>query len=239
LSSLSIVVPARNEEGNLKDCIQTILGALDGVITEYEIVIVDDGSTDSTGMLADTLAFEIPGVRVVHNASGSGFAQAYRRGLGLASKEYVGLIPGDNEIQPVSMRAIFRAVGPAVGTAAIVVPFTANQADRPWLRRVLSRTFTGTVNTLFGLRLHYFQGPSVYPTALARRIPTTTRGYAFLTEMLVRALAAGHRAVEVPMYIQPRQFGASRAVTVRNVVTSLKTVLLVLWDVRIRRKPLR
>jgi hypothetical protein len=132
------------------------------------------------------------------------------------------------------MRAIFQAVG----TAPIVAPFTANQAERPWLRRVLSRTFTGTVNTLFGLRLRYFQGPSVYPTALARRIPTTTRGYAFLAEMLIRALAAGHRAVEVPMYIQPRQFGASRAVTVRNVVTSLKTVALVLWDVKVRRRPL-
>jgi len=235
LSSLSIVVPARNEEGNLKECVQTVLGAIDGLFTEYEIVIVDDGSTDGTGALADRLASEIPAVRVVHNPVGTGFAQAYRRGLELASKEYVGLIPGDNEIQPVSMRAIFQAVG----TAPIVAPFTANQAERPWLRRVLSRTFTGTVNTLFGLRLRYFQGPSVYPTALAHRIPTTTRGYAFLAEMLIRALATGHRAVEVPMYIQPRQFGASRAVTARNVVTSLKTVALVLWDVRVRRRPLR
>lgn len=234
MSSLSIVVPARNEEGNLKDCVQTVLGALDGLFTEYEIVIVDDGSTDGTGALGDRLASEIRAVRVVHNPVGTGFAQAYRRGLELATKEYVGLIPGDNEIQPISMRAIFQAVG----TASIVAPFTANQADRPWLRRVLSRTFTGTVNTLFGFQLRYFQGPSIYPTALARRIPVTTRGYAFLAEMLIRALSAGHRAVEVPMYIQPRQFGASRAVTVRNVVTSLKTVAVVLWDVRVRRRPL-
>jgi dolichol-phosphate mannosyltransferase len=234
LTSLSVVIPARNEEGNLKGCVHAVLAALDGLFAKCEILIVDDGSTDGTGALADQLAAEIPGVRVVHNPTGTGFARAYRRGLELATGEYVGLIPGDNEIQPVSMRAIFEAVG----TAEIVTPFTANQQDRPWLRRVLSRTFTGTVNTLFGLRLRYFQGPSVYPTALVRRIPTTTRGYAFLAEMLIRALAAGHRAVEVPMFIQPRQFGSSGAVTARNVITSLKTVALVLWDVKVRRRPL-
>jgi hypothetical protein len=66
----------------------------------------------------------------------------------------------------------------------------------------------------------------------------TTWGYAFLTEMLVRALAAGYRHVEVPMFIQARRFGASRAVTVRNVLTALKTVSRLIWDVKVRRRPL-
>lgn len=235
MRSLSVVIPARNEDGNLKGCVQTVLGALDGLSDDCEILIVDDGSTDETGALADRLAVEIPEVRVVHNLRSVGFAGAYRRGLELATKEYVALIPGDNEIQPASMRVIFEAVG----TADIVVPYTANQEDRPWLRRVLSRSFTGTINTLFGLRLRYFQGPAVYPAALARRIPTTTRGFVFLAEMLIRALAAGHGAVQVPMYIQPRQFGASSAVSVNNVVAALKTVGRLLWEVRVRRRPLR
>ena len=231
---LSIVIPARNEEGNLKPCVQTILGALDGITDNYEIIIVNDGSTDGTGALAERLASEMRGVRVVHNAPGLGFARAYRHGAGLASKAYVALIPGDNEIQPASMRAIFDAVG----TADIVAPFTANQESRPWLRRVLSRIFTGTVNFLFGFNLRYYQGPCVYPAGVLRTLPVTTWGYVFLTEMLVRALAAGYRAIPVPMYIQARQFGASRAVTVRNVVTAIKTVARLVWDVKVRRRPI-
>lgn len=233
MSSLSIVIPARNEEGNLKACVETVLEALDGVTDDFEIIIVNDGSTDGTGALAERLVAELRGVRVVHNAQGLGFARAYRHGAGLASKTYVALIPGDNEIQPVSMRAIFEAVG----TADIVVPFTANPESRPWLRRLLSRTFTGTVNFLFGYDLRYYQGPCVYPAGVLRTLRVTTSGFVFLTEMLVRALAAGYRPVEVPMYIQPRQFGSSSAVSLRNVVMALKTVARLVWDVGARRRP--
>jgi len=235
LSGLSVVIPARNEEGNLKGCVETVLEALDGVIDDFEIIIVNDGSTDGTGALAERLVAELRGVRVVHNAQGLGFARAYRHGAGLASKTYVALIPGDNEIQPVSMRAIFEAVG----TADIVVPFTANQESRPWLRRLLSRTFTGTVNILFGYDLRYYQGPCVYPAGVLRTLRVTTSGFVFLTEMLVRALAAGYRPVEVPMYIQPRQSGSSSAVSLRNVVTALKPVARLVWDVGARRRPRR
>ncbi len=232
---ISVVIPARNEEGNLKPCVETVIGALDGVTDDYEIIIVNDGSTDGTGALAERLAAELQGVRVVHNAQGLGFARAYRYGAGLASKAYIALVPGDNEIQPASMRAIFQAVG----SADIVAPFTANQESRPWLRQALSRTFTGTVNFLFGYNLRYYQGACVYPAGVLRTLPVTTTGFVFLTEMLVRALAAGYRPAPVPMYIQERQFGASRAVTIRNVVTALKTLAWLVWDVKVRRRPLR
>lgn len=235
MTSLSVVIPARNEEGNLKPCVETLLWALEGITDDYEIIVVNDGSTDGTGALAERLAGEHRGVRVVHNAPALGFARAYRHGAGLATKAHVALIPGDNEIQPASMRAIFEAVG----TADIVVPVTANQASRPWLRRTLSRAFTGTVNLLFGFNLGYYQGPCIYPADVLRTLPVTTWGFAFLTEMLVRARAAGYRCVQVPMYLQPRGYGASRAVTVRNVATTLKTLARLVWDVKIRRRPLR
>lgn len=233
--SVSVIVPARNEEGNLKACVQTVVAALDEVSDDYEILIVNDGSTDGTGALADRLASELPGVRVIHNLTGSGFAEAYRRGLQAAAKEYVALIPGDNEIQPMSVRAILDAIG----QADVVVPITANQEARPWLRRRLSRVFTGMVNLLFGFNLRYFQGPCVYRAAAVRAMPVRTTGYAFLTEMLVRSLAAGHRAIEVPMYVQTRQFGASRAVSAGNVITALQTLVRLIWLVHVRREPLK
>jgi glycosyltransferase involved in cell wall biosynthesis len=232
--SVSVVIPARNEEGNLKPCLEVVVAALDDAFAEWEIIIVDDGSTDGTGALAERLASESDRLRVVR-LDGRGFAAAYRRGLALATCEYVALIPGDNEIQPLSVRAIFEAVG----TADVIVPFTANQADRPWLRRTLSRAFTTTVNTLFGFRLRYYQGPCVYPVELVRRLPVTTTGFAFLAEMLVRALTSGCRGVEVPMHIQPRASGRSKAVSLHNVVTALRTLVVLVWDVKVRRAPLR
>ncbi|PYN81537.1 MAG: hypothetical protein DMD96_09780 [Candidatus Rokuibacteriota bacterium] len=231
---ITVVIPARNEEGNLKGTVQTVVDALEGIIADYEIVVVNDGSSDGTGALADRLAAEMPCVLALHNAPSRGFAAAYRRGAAVATKSFVALIPGDNEIQPVSVRAIFEAVG----TADIVVPVTDNQHDRPWLRRTLSRIFTTVVNRLFGFDLRYFQGPCIYPTDLVRQLPTSTAGFVFLTEMLVRALSTGRRAVQVPMLIQPRQFGSSSAVSLYNVVSALFTLAVLVRDVKVRRRPL-
>ncbi len=196
---------------------------------------MNDGSTDGTAALAERLATEVGGMRVVHHHQSEGFAASYRDGANLATKDYVALIPGDNEIQPMSVRAAFEAIG----TADVVVPVTVNQEDRPWLRRTLSLGFTATANTLFGLDFRYFQGPTIYPTSLLQRLPTTTRGFVFLAEMLVRAVTSGHTAVQVPMYIQARRFGSSRAVSLQNFVTALKTLAVLFWDVRVRRRPLR
>jgi glycosyltransferase involved in cell wall biosynthesis len=231
---ITVVIPARNEEGNLKGTIQTVVDSLEGITTDYEIVVVNDGSSDGTGALADRLASEHPSVVAVHHPASRGFAEAYRHGMAMATKPFVALIPGDNEIQPVSVRAIFEAVG----TADVVVPVTDNQRDRPWLRRTLSRIFTGMVNGLFGFNLSYFQGPCVYPTDLVRQLPTSTTGFVFLTEMLVRALATGRGAVQVPMLVQPRQFGSSSAVSFYNVVSAIFTLGVLVRDVKIRRRPL-
>jgi hypothetical protein len=232
--SISVVVPARNEEGNLKATIATVTDALHDVKPDWEIIVVDDGSTDGTGPLAEHLAAEVPNLRVLHNAPALGFAGAYRRGAEAARKDVVALIPGDNEIQPISVRAIFEAVG----SADIVVPVTMNQQDRPWLRRTLSRGFTGLVNSIFGLDLLYYQAPTVYPTELLRRLPTSTGAFVFLTEMLVRALSTGRSHVQVPMYVQPREYGASRAVSLYNVAAALYTLAVLVRDIRLRRRPL-
>lgn len=143
---------------------------------------------------------------------------------------YVGLVTGDNEMRPESIRAAFGAVG----TADVVVPYQANQQDRPWVRRTLSRVYTWTVNRLFGLRLRYFQGPCVYPTALAQGLSVTTNGFACLTEMLLRTVNAGYSYVEVPMHIQPRRHGQSSALSLRNAITAAGTIARLYVELRLR-----
>jgi len=232
--SFSVVVPARNEEGNLKACVQMLVRLLDEHFEDYEIIVCNDGSTDGTGPLADALAAQYPAVRVIHQSPSRGFAESYQRGLQLARCAYVGLIPGDNELLEESVAAICAHVG----RADIVIPSIANQEVRPWLRRHISVNYTAVVNVLFRQRLRYFQGPCVYPTELARRLRISTRGFPFLTEMLVRALVAGYSSVEIPMYLTPRTYGKSRALSWINVRTTLKTLAILVRDVYIRRRPL-
>jgi glycosyltransferase involved in cell wall biosynthesis len=218
--TLSVIITAYNERENLEATVDVVLGALTDLFDDFELIIVDDNSTDGTADVADRLAIRYPAIRVLHHAPNRGFAASYRHGVSEARMTHVGLVTGDNEMRPESVRAIFAAVG----TADVVVPYQANQQDRPWLRRTLSRLFTWIVNRLFGLRLRYFQGPCVYPTAFAQGLPMSTQGFALLTEMLLRTVKAGYSYAEIPMHIQPRRYGRSSALSFRNAITAAALV---------------
>jgi glycosyltransferase involved in cell wall biosynthesis len=213
-------------EGALRD----IVGAA-AVLADYEVIIVNDGSRDGTGQLAERLAQENRRIRVVHQPRNLGIAAAYERALDEAKLEYFSFLPGDGEIAPQSIRDILAAVG----TADIVAPYHGNSRARQLHRRVLTWTSTTLVNTLFGLRMRYFQGPCIYQTPLARRLPKTAGGFYFLTEMLVHAVRAGYSYVEVPLTHQDRSHGRSKAVSVRNVLKALRAIAILWWAIHIRK----
>ncbi len=227
--AVTICVPAYNEVASLEGTISDVLAAT-ASFSDYEIIVVDDGSTDGTGELADTLAARSARVRVLHHPTNLGFAAGYRRALAEARMPYFTFVPGDREVSAESVKDILSLVG----SADVVVPYHANTQARAWHRRVLTRASTALINVLFGFRLRYYQGPCVYPTALARSLRTTTNGFFFLAEMLVQALRRGHSYVEVGLIHQERSYGHSKAVSVRNIVRALATVLRLWWRLRVR-----
>jgi dolichol-phosphate mannosyltransferase len=224
-------VPAYNEVGNLEAAVRDVVAAA-ADLDEYEVLVVDDGSTDGTGELADRLARELPGVRAIHHDRNRGFAATYRTGLEHARLAYYTFVPGDNEVTRDSIRDIFASVG----RAEIVVPYHGTPWARTWDRRILTWVCTNQINLLMGRRLRYYQGPAVYPTALARSLPITTSGFFFATEMLIHALAAGYTWVEVPLRHQERTYGTSKAVGLGKVIGAELTILRLWWNVRIRRR---
>ena len=231
--SISIVVPAYNESGNLEGAVRDVVAIAHGRC-EYEIIIVDDGSRDGTAELADQLAAEYHSVHALHHACNQGFAAAYRTGLEHARFDYFTFVPGDHEVAPESLAAIFDAVG----GADVVVPYHGTPWNRAWHRRALTRICTSQLNLLFGYGLRYFQGPAVYPTRLARSLPKTTTGFFFATEMLVHALAMGLSWVEVPLTHKERAYGQSKAVRWSNIVNAQVTILKLWWSIRVRGKSL-
>ena len=184
------------------------------------------------GTVAEHLAEENAHIRVVHQPRNLGIAAGYERALDEAKLEYFSFLPGDGEIALDSIRDILAAVG----TADVVVPYHGNSRARQLHRRVLTWASTRLVNTLFGLRLRYFQGPCIYPTPLARRLPKTAGGFYFLTEMLVHAVRAGYSYVQVPLTHQERAHGRSKAVSARNVGRALGAIAVLWWSIHIRRE---
>ena len=227
--TLSVVVPAYNEMGNLENAVHDVVNAL-RTFDDYEIIIVNDGSQDGTGEVADRLAASLDRVRAIHHQVNRGFAASYQTGLRQARMAYFTFVPGDNEVAAESIDEIFRAVG----TANLVVPYHGTPWNRTWERRILTWICTTQLNVLFSRRLKYFQGPTVYPTALARVLPITTTGFFFATEMLVNALMMGYTYVEVPLTHHERAYGQSKAVKPSNIVNAQVTILRIWWHLRVR-----
>lgn len=227
--AVSVIVLAYNEAGNLAGAIEDIWSAA-MLLDDYEIIIVDDGSTDGTGQIADRLAAQYPEVVALHHPENRGLRAGYETGLAEARMSRVVWLPADREMTHDSIRSIFDAVG----SADIVSIYHGNPAAREWFRRLLTFISTLEMNVLFGHDQHYFQGCSVYPTELARSLPRTESGFFVIAEMNLAALDYGLSVVEVPIVHQPRTYGTSSAVGWGRIWHAQMAVLKFWYRQRVR-----
>jgi glycosyltransferase involved in cell wall biosynthesis len=230
---LSIVVPAYNETGNLQAAIQGVLTAADATGEAFEIIVVNDGSTDGTGECAEYLATMIPEITVIHHPENRGLRAAYESGVAVAQYPYLTWVPGDGEIATESLTDIFSKTG----QADLTIPYHGTPEKRPWFRRLLTWVSTNEINWLFGQRLHYWQGPVVYPTAFARALPRTVPGFFCMAEQLITAMEANPTYIEVPLTHQERTYGVSKAVSPERIWDAQMAVLRFWWRLRVRRQP--
>src|SRR5689334_8051496 len=88
IRGISAVLPARNEQGNLAQVVESTLEALGDAVPSLEVIIVDDGSTDATGRIADELAASHTFVRAIHHVTQQGYGSAWRSGIAAATLQY-------------------------------------------------------------------------------------------------------------------------------------------------------
>lgn len=227
--SVSIVVPAFNEAGALAQTVHGICVEAQMAGLHYEIAIVNDGSADETGAVADRVALERFNVRAIHHSTNLGLRAAYETGLAAARHEYVTWVPADGEMATESIADILRAVG----TADLVIPYHGTPERRTWFRRLLTWVSTAELNWLLGYDLHYFQGTVVYPTALARRLPRTVPGFFCMAEMLAYALDEELTYTQVPLAFVERTYGVSKAVSWRSIWHAQMAVTRIWWRLRV------
>jgi len=231
--SLSIIVPCYNEAKNIKGTIDSIEKSIMAVkkFASTEILVFNDKSSDNTGAVAEEISKNNKNVKVIHNERNMGFGYNYTEGVRLASKDYILMVPGDNEIPAGAITDILSVAG----EADLIVPYTTNPEVRPFSRRVISRAFVILFNTLFALQLRYYNGPCVIRAELLKKVPMTTHGFAYMAAILVRLLKKGATFTEVPIRIQYRESGDSKALRPRNIISVLTTILKLFWEVRFSR----
>lgn len=232
MPSFSVIVPALNEEENLRPAVEAILREVGPLATFLEVLVFDDASTDRTGQIADQLAAEDARVRAFHNPRRLNIGGIYKAGIKAAGGEHVFLIPGDNEIRVDEVARGLKYLD----QADLIIFYVTNVGVRPWLRRCLSRFYAWLVNRLFGTDFSYTNGTNVFRTAVVRQIPIRTDGFSYQTEAVVKAVRSGVDFIEVGIEIKARAFGTSKAISWRNLRNVALALTRLWWEVRMKER---
>lgn len=180
--------------------------------SDWEILIFNDGSTDDTGAIAESLSQGNEKVWVFHHEKPRNVGACYAEAIEYASKRFLILVPGDNENDPRGLDSIFKLAG----RADLILPYTENPEVRPALRQNLSQIFTLVLNLASGRRLRYYNGTVLHEVALLRQCKLRTRGFGYQADLVLQLLRRGCSYVEVGIPIQARLGRQSRALTWSN-----------------------
>lgn len=228
LRSISVVVPAFDEELTIEVAVRSIAQSLDALGVEHEVVIVDDGSRDGTGAVADRLAAERSRVAVVHQPNG-GLGSAFATGISEATKERILLWPADMTASPETLAPYLTLAPPT----DVIVGCRRGRVGYTPLMRVNAWVYPRLVRALFGLELRDVNWICLYPAALLKRIPIARCGHAMLTEILVGCRDRGAGFTEIDVDMQARVHGSASAGRFTVMWRTLRE-LLVLWSERRR-----
>jgi dolichol-phosphate mannosyltransferase len=210
-----VIIPTYNERENLP----LIVGRVHAARPEVDVLIVDDGSPDGTGELADELALADPDrVHVMHRASKAGLGAAYLAGFGWGlGRGYTVLVEmdADGSHAPEELYRLLDAVD-AGADLSIGSRYIEGGTVRNWPRRrkVLSKTANGYARVMLGVHIDDITaGYRAYRREVLEKIELATvdsKGYCFQIEMSWRTVTAGFKVVEVPITFTERELGKSK-----------------------------
>ena len=212
---ITIFFPCYNEEKNVTRVTLEAIEVARRISDDYEIIIVNDGSRDRTGEIAERLAEENPAVRVIHHDGNKGYGAALQTGFKNASKELVFYTDGDGQFK---IEEITRLL-PLIEEADIVSGRRTCRQD-PFMRKVNAFLWGALVNALFKINIHDVDSAfKLYKRKIFDEITLTSQGALIDTEILAKARAKGYTITEVGVSHFPRlageQTGAKLSVILR------------------------
>jgi glycosyltransferase involved in cell wall biosynthesis len=220
VSELSVFIPAYNEEANVRSTAEGILRVLPNVAARYELLIVDDGSLDATGAIADEMADANPAVRVIHHPTNRGYGGALRTGFYNCRYELVAFVDGDGQFDFGEVPEFLTASA----AADLVIGYRVNRRDS-LVRTINARAWGMLIRAVFGLRVRDIDCAfKLIHRRVLRAMPRLRSDGAMISaELLIRSRNAGLKIDEVPVHHYPRRAGAQTGANLRVIVKAF-------WD---------
>jgi glycosyltransferase involved in cell wall biosynthesis len=219
--SISVFFPCYNEQDNVARTVEQALAVLNKLNADFEVIIVDDGSSDATGRIADEIAQRNSRVRIVRHLVNLGYGAALQSGFKAATKEFVFYTDGDGQFDTNEMPPLL----PLMERYDIVSCYRLNRRDN-LIRKVNGWCWTRLVGLLFGMKIRDIDCAfKLYKRKIFDSIKLSSTGALIDAEILARALRKGYTLTQRPVHHYPRTAGVQTGASLRVILRAFKELI--------------
>ena len=234
---LSVFFPAYNDSGTIASLVIRAVQVAAELTPDFEVIVINDGSSDATPQILDELAAIYPGiVRIVHHQRNRGYGGALRSGFATATKDLVFYTDGDAQYDPAEMADLWAHMAPEVDW---VNGYKISRSD-PAHRIVIGRVYHHVVKLLFGFTVRDVDCDF---RLIRRRVFEVVRlekdSGVICLEMMKKIQDAGFRIAEVPVHHYHRAYGRSQFFNVPRIFRTGVDVLRLWWSLVVRKEHLK
>lgn len=226
MKQISVFFPAYNEEVSLRDTVTKAVNVLTKIVEKWEIIIINDGSKDKTGEIAEKLAKENKQIQVIHHLQNRGYGAALKSGFYNAQYDWIVFIDADGQFD---FSEITKFIDKQKKTQADLVIGYYLKRDVPLYRIWGSRfLWQPAVYLLFGLKVHDIDcGFKLIRKKVIEEIPRleAERGPFISSELLIKAKRAGFKIVEVGVHHYPRKAGRATGASLKVILSGFSDLL--------------
>ncbi|MBL8206742.1 MAG: glycosyltransferase family 2 protein [Blastocatellia bacterium] len=230
--SISVFFPAYNDAGSIGTLVKQALALLPRCTDDYEVLVINDGSTDGTAALLDNLAHAEPHLRVIHHPVNRGYGGALRTGFLHATKDLVFYTDGDGQYDVNELATLLPLLSDEVD---VVNGYKRKRSDNQ-RRIVLGGAYKLLARTLFGLPIRDVDCDfRLLRRSAIQSIELVSTSGCICTEMVYKLHTAGYRFTETPVHHYARLHGQSQFFTLRRVARTASDFFalwlkLVVWQ---------
>jgi glycosyltransferase involved in cell wall biosynthesis len=229
---LSIFFPAYNDSGTIASMVVTALLTARTLTSNYEVIVINDGSVDRTPAILDELARVYPQVKVVHHVKNRGYGGALRSGFATASKTFVFYTDGDAQYDASEMALLWARMDDEVD---LVNGYKISRSD-PFHRILIGRFYHHIVKLLFGLRVRDVDCDfRLMRRSIFDRIELEKNSGVICLELMKKIHDAGFRIAEEPVHHYHRAYGKSQFFNFGRIFRTGIDVLKLWWALVVRK----
>lgn len=226
--SISVFLPALNEEENIKSCVTSVNSYLKKKFKNYEILVIASGSKDKTPQIVKNLAKKNKHIKLINTKEKLGYGMALRAGFKNSSKELIFYTDSDNQFDINEMDKIL----PFIDKYDIISGFRINRND-PFMRRVISDTYNLLIRVLFNLKIKDIDASfKLYKRKVLDKIKLNSETGLIDAEVLIKAIKEGFSVGQVGVKHYPRTKGRTVYGTKRNTFVKPDVIFGIFGEIK-------